>query len=129
MGLGRYLLIPATVWAALGAEESKLNRDGAFWVQTVSGTAAAAPGGRLRISTRGPMTVRGSAADQVQYTITKRIKASSESEARRRLTRFLVRAYQQGDMTTFTVAHAGDGWGSADVNVSAPRGFRDAVIE
>jgi DUF4097 and DUF4098 domain-containing protein YvlB len=129
MGLGRYLLIPAMVGAAFGVEESKLTREGAFWVQTVTGAAPAVPGGRLRISTRGPVTVRGSAADQVRYTITKRIKAGKESEARRRLSRFLVRAYQQGDTTIFTVAHAGDGWGSADVNVTAPRGFRDAVLE
>ena len=82
--------------ATLGAEESKLTRDGAFWVQTLTGTVPAAPGGRLRISTRGPVTVRGAAADEVQYTITKRIKAKSESEARRRLSRFLVRAYRRG---------------------------------
>jgi DUF4097 and DUF4098 domain-containing protein YvlB len=128
MGL-KYLYILLMMSAALGAEESKLTRDGAFWVQTVTGTAPAVPGGRLRISTRGPVTVRGTVADQVQYTITKRIKATNESEARRKLSRFLVRAYQQGDMTVFTVAHAGDQWGSADVNVSAPRNFRDAVLE
>jgi DUF4097 and DUF4098 domain-containing protein YvlB len=128
MGL-RWLLTLAMVSAALGAEESKLTRDGAYWVQTVTGVATAAPGGRLRISTRGPVTVRGSAADQVRYTITKRIKSTSESEARRRLSRFLVRAYQQGDTTNLTVAHAGDGWGSADMNVTAPRRFREAVLE
>src|SRR5207244_7883810 len=67
----------------LGAEESKLARDGSFWVQTITGSEAAVPGGRLRISTRGAATVRGGAEDQVRYTVTKRVKANSQAEARR----------------------------------------------
>ncbi len=119
----------AAAAAAFGAEESKLRREGDFWVQTVTGSEAAAAGGRLRISTRGPVTVRGGAQDQVRYTITKRVKARDEGEARRRLSRFLVRTYRQGDTTVFAVAHAGDAWGSADVNVTAPRGFREVALE
>ena len=119
----------AVAFAALGAEESKLAREGEFWVQTVTGSEAADTGGRLRISTRGPVSVRGAAQDQVRYTITKRVKAKNEAEARRRLARFLVRTYRQGDTTVFAVAHAGDAWGSADVNVTAPRGFRDVSLE
>jgi DUF4097 and DUF4098 domain-containing protein YvlB len=126
---GKYLLALAMVSAAFGAEESKLARDGAFWVQTVTGAAPASAGGRLRISTRGPVTMRGGAQDQIHYTITKRVKARSEAEAWRRLSRFEVRAYQQGDTAILTIAHAGDGWGSADVNVTAPRGLRAAVLE
>jgi hypothetical protein len=125
----KLLLAMAVVSAAFGAEESKLTRDGAFWVQTVTGTALASVGGKLRISTRGPVTMRGAAQDQIHYIITKRIKARSEAEAWRRLSLFEVRAYQQGDTTIFTVAHAGDGWGSADVNVTAPRGFHEAILE
>src|SRR5579859_5272549 len=119
----------AAATAAFGAEESKLAREGDFWVQTVTGSEAAAPGGRLRISTRGPVTVRGGVQDQVRYTITKRVKARDENEARRRLSRFLVRTYRQGDTNLFAVAHAGDAWGSADVNVTAPRGFREVSLE
>jgi len=119
----------AAVLVAFGAEESKLTREGEFWVQTVTGSEAADIGGRLRVSTRGPVTVRGAAQDHVQYTITKRVKAKNEAEARRRLSRFLVRTYRQGDTTIFAVAHAGDAWGSADVNVTAPRGFREVSLE
>lgn len=125
----KLLLALAAASAALGAGESRLTREGAFWVQTVSGALPAAPGGKLRISTRGPVTLRGAADDQVRYTIAKRIKAGSEAEARRRLSRFLVRAYQRGDLSVLTVAHAGDGWGSADLNVTAPRELREAALE
>ena len=128
MRLGSILAL-VTIAAALQAQESKLTRDGAFWVQKVTGSAPATPGGRLRISTRGPVTMRGGSVDQVEYTITKRIKAGSESEARRRLSRFMARAYQRGDTTFLTVAHAGDEWGSADISVTAPLGFREGAIE
>jgi hypothetical protein len=119
----------AAAFVALGAEESKLTREGEFWVQTVTGSEPADTGGRLHITTRGPVTVRGAAQDQVRYTITKRVKAKNEAEARRRLSRFLVRMHRQGDTTIFAVAHAGDTWGSADVKVTAPRGFREVTLE
>src|SRR5207249_7217845 len=100
---------------ALGAEESKLTRDGGFWVQTITGSEAAAPGGRLRVSTRGPVTVRGGVEDRIiRYTVTKRVKARSETEARRLLRQFLVNTHRQGDTYTLTVAHGGEGWRSAD---------------
>src|SRR5437763_8610534 len=122
-----HIIALAAAFVALGAEESKLTREGEFWVQTVTGSEAADAGGRLRITTRGPVTVRGAAQDQVLYTITKRVKAKNEEEARRRLSRFLVRMHRQGDTTIFAVAHAGDTWGSADVKVTAPRGSREVT--
>src|SRR5262249_50363410 len=125
----RSLIALAVAALAFGGEESKLTRDGDFWVQTITGSEFAAPGGRLRISTRGPVVVRGASEDQIRYTITKRVKAHSEAEARRRLARFLVRTYRQGDTTTLTIIHAGDAWGSSDVNVTAPRGSREAILE
>src|SRR6266849_3886392 len=68
---------------AFGGEESKLTRDGGFWVQTITGSEMAMPGGRLRVSTRGPVTVRGGDDRLIRFTITKRVKARSEVEARR----------------------------------------------
>lgn len=124
----KFLVALVAVSAAFSAEDLQLTRDGAFWVQTITGSEAA-PGGRLHVSTRGPVTVRGGAEEQVRYTVTKRVKAASEAEARRRLSRFLIRTYQQGDLTVFAVAHAGDGWGSADLSVMAPRGLRETLLE
>src|SRR5262245_35636314 len=112
-----------------GAEESKLTRDGAFWVQTITGSEVAAPGGRLRLSTRGPATVRGGEERQIRYTVTTRVKARSEGEARRLLRQFVVKTNRQGDMTILTIAHSGEGSGSADLQVTAPRGFRDVTLE
>ena len=119
----------AAASVALAAEESALTRQGDFWVQTITGSEAAARGGRLRVSTRGPVTVRGGADDQVLYTVTKRVKAKREAEARQLLRQFLVRAYRQGDITMIEVAHGGEGWGTADLNVTAPRSMRESFLE
>jgi len=124
--LAAALLLAAPMF---GAEESKLTRDGTFWVQTITGSETAAPGGRLRISTRGAVTLRGGAEGEVRYTVTKRVKAQSETEARRLLRQFLVRAYRQGDTNTLTIAHGGEGHGSADLSMTAPRGFREVLLE
>ena len=123
------LMALAIASAAMAAEESKLTREKGFWVQTVTGSETAAPGGKLRISARGAVTVRGGGDDQVRYTIVKRVKASSEKEAQRRLSRFLMRSDRQGDTTFLTVQHGGDGWGSADVNVLVPRDLRETIVE
>jgi hypothetical protein len=125
----RYLMAVAICSAALAAEESKLTQDKGFWVQTATGSETAAPAGRLKISVRGGVTVRGGSDDQVRYTIVKRVKASSEKEAQRRLSRFLMRSYRQGDTTFLTVQHGGDGWGSADVSIVAPRDLRETIVE
>src|SRR5712664_3260005 len=90
------------VGPAFGGEESKLTRDGGFWVQTITGTEAAAPGGRLRVSTSGSVTVRGGVEEQIRYTVTKRVKAGSEAEARRLLQQFLVSVHRQGDIHILT---------------------------
>src|SRR5438874_5467918 len=77
--------------------ETAITQEGAFWLQTVSGAEPASP--RLRISARGPVKVRGVAEDQVRYTLTKKVKAKNELEARRLFGRYLVKAYRQGDWT------------------------------
>jgi hypothetical protein len=113
----------------LGGEESKLTRDGGFWVQTITGFESAMPGGRLRVSTRGPVTVRGGEERYIRFTVTKRVKARSETEARRLLRQFLVNTQRQGDLHTITIVHGGEGWRSADLNLTVPRGLRDVLLE
>src|SRR5229473_539099 len=114
---------------AFGGEESKLTRDGGFWVQTITGSEMAMPGGRLRISTRGAITVRGGEDRVIRFTVTKRVKARSEVEARRLLRQFLVNTHRQGDLHTLTIVHGGEDWRSADLNLTAPRGFREVLLE
>src|SRR5215211_7507016 len=120
------IAIASTVWAA---EESKLTREGDFWVQTISGSEPAATGGRLRLTTNGPVSLRGGDDNQVQYTVNKRVKAKNERDARELLRQFLVKAYRQGDTTFIAVAHGSDGRGGADLKITAPRSLRESVVE
>jgi len=120
------LALASAVWAE---EESKLTRQGDFWVQTITGSEAVASGGRLRVSMQGSMTVRGVPEAQAQYTVTKRVKAKREEEARRILRQFVVRIRRQGDLTVMEIAHGGDGWNGADLKLNIPRGTREALLE
>ena len=120
------LALTSAVWAE---EESKLVRQGEFWVQTITGSEAVASGGRIRVSTQGSMTVRGVPEAQAQYTVTKRVKARREDEARRILRQFVVRIRRQGDVTVMEIAHGGDGWNGADLKLNIPRGTREAILE
>lgn len=115
--------IPAFAW------EETLTRDNGYWVQKVAGSEDAAPGGRLRLSTRGRVTVTGADdATAITYTFTKRVKARNEAEARKKFGSFVVKSQRQGDLTVIAVQHAGDS-GIVDMLVSAPRSLRDVQIE
>ncbi|HTM47154.1 MAG TPA: hypothetical protein VL285_00630 [Bryobacteraceae bacterium] len=113
----------------LAGEEARLARDGAFWVQTVTGAENLSSSGRLKVSTRGAVTVRGGPEGRVQYTVTKRVKARSESQARLLLRQFQVNAVRQGDMLLLAVAHGGEGWRAAELHVTAPRGTPLVMLE
>src|SRR5262249_4900406 len=124
IGVGLLVVAPA-----FGGDESKLTRDGAFWIQTITGSEMAMPAGRLPGSTPGPVTVRGADDRSIRFTVTKRVKARSEAEARRLLRQFLVNTQRQGDLHTLTIVHGGEDWRSADLNVIAPRGLREVLLE
>ena len=116
------------VWAQADAP---VTRDGRYWVQTVEGPLPAAPGGRLRITSMGSITVHGSADSQGRYVARKRVRAGSEVEARRLLQRASVRASRQGITAVLVVddpqcGHCGF---SASLDVTAPRQTDETVLE
>ena len=113
----------------LCAQETTFTRQGPFWVQTTTGSDVAVTRGRLRVSTQGPVTVRGGAENQVQYTVTRRVKARSESDARRLLREVAAKSYRQGDMNGITIALGGERQGDAELNVTVPRSFRESIVE
>jgi DUF4097 and DUF4098 domain-containing protein YvlB len=132
MRYGLVLVSIAALYAqdsTLYAQDSTLIREGEFWIQTTTGIELTPPGARLRISTRGSVTVRGGAEDQIKFTVVKRVKARREAEARELLRQFLVKSYRQGDLTGLTVVHGGDGWGGADLHVTVPRSAREAFLD
>ncbi|MGH9658703.1 MAG: hypothetical protein ACRD96_09175 [Bryobacteraceae bacterium] len=115
--------------ASLSAWEEKLTREGAYWVQTVTGSEAVSPGGRLRITTRGMVAVKGGEGAQVRYTFAKKVRARSEKEARALLGGFVVQSHRAGNLTTVGVQHASESADSAEMQVEAPRGVREVFVE
>jgi len=106
-------------------------RDGRYWVQTVEGLLPAAPGGRLRVTSVGSISVRGSAEGQARYVAKKRVRAGSEAEARRLLDRVAVRASRQGTTAVLIVddPHCGHCGFSASLDITAPRPTDETVLE
>ena len=105
-----------------------LTHDGQFWVQTASGTFSAASAGRLRITASGNVILRGDSGDRVVYTLSRRMHAHSEHEARALLRGFEVRTTTKGDWMYLTVTSPQLKTVSADVSITVPRSMREALI-
>lgn len=126
--------VPFTVAAAClvhdGAAQpsGSLRHDGQFWVQTASGTFSAANANRVRITASGNVTLRGASNDRVVYTLTRRMHAHSEQEAKALLRGFEVRTTTRGDWMYLTVRSPQLKTVSADVSITVPRAMREAWI-
>ena len=86
------------------AQEAPIRREGTHWVQVLTGSIAAPPDCRLKIETRGPVTLRGRSADQITYTIRKRVRARNEAEARALLNAARIRTSAREGLATITLA-------------------------
>ncbi len=67
------------------AGDPGLHREGAFWVWTETGSQPAPASNAIRITASGNVKVTGAAEDRIVYTVTRRVRARDESEARRLL--------------------------------------------
>lgn len=130
--LRNYLRRGLAAFAIIGqalAVESKISRSGAVWSQTIAAEESVPPAGKLKISAQGSISVGGDGGSSIRYEVTKTVKAGTEAEARRLLSRFLLKVDRQGDTTYIRLAHGADGSGSAMLRVLAPRGLREAILQ
>src|SRR5580765_7233878 len=74
------LLMATAVVAA--AQESPVVREGAYWVGSIGDSFGIAPQARLQVNTRGNVTVRRVAGDEVTYRVRQRVRAANEDQAR-----------------------------------------------
>lgn len=118
--------VAAVTGMCLAGAQPGPKRQGAFWVEAVTGSEAVPPSGRLKVITRGPVTLAGADTGAVEYTLTKKVKARNEAAARRLLEQFVLKASRSGDMTTLTVAN---GNGLAELLIRAPRSLSWSGIE
>lgn len=99
----RVLWLAAGILAVWAQQPSSVTREGRYWVQTESGSAPMTKTGRLRVSTRGEVSLRGEDRGDIAYALKKRVKAESEAAARDLLRKLRLDAVRQGDATEITL--------------------------
>ncbi len=119
--------IAALVLAAvpLSAGQVGLHREGDYWVQTSTVSEAAGDAEMLKVNTIGNVTVRGGGRGTVDFTVTRKVRARNEADAREALQESGVSLTRQGRYVRLVV---GDEAGPADLQVSVPRGLRAIVV-
>jgi len=119
----------AIAGACLAQTDSRILREGKYWVETSSGKATAADIKQLRVSARGALTVQGENRRDIGYVLKKRAKAANEAAARLLLDRISVKTSFTGGVAVMEVAPA-SGWEpSADVQLSVPEYLREVALE
>jgi DUF4097 and DUF4098 domain-containing protein YvlB len=126
MRLLPYTILVTSVLGVALAGEPVLTREGKYWVEVRSGSEPMAPTSKLRLTSRGPVTVNGASAPELSYSLKIRVKAPNEAEARQLTRRFAVHVARQGANAVFLVVQRGDGM--ADLQVKTPRTAPDTTI-
>src|SRR5438552_5430789 len=82
--------------AVLAAQNGKISKQGREWVEEITGSMASCP--RMKVETPGgQVEVRGGSGSEITYRVVKRVRASSEEEARRKLGQAAFRAKRSND--------------------------------
>jgi len=116
-----------TVTAAF-AQQSTLTREGSYWVESVTGYAMAPPPVQLKVVARGNVKLEGDGGNQVVYTLTRRVQAGSEADARRLLARTVFQTRTLGGWV-YLEYQAPDNRVIPELAVRAPGQLRRASIE
>ena len=100
--IGIALVVPAIL--AL-AQDAPIRKEGAHWVQVLTGSITAPADCKLKIENRGPITVQGQpSTDRISYTIKKRVRAKNEAQARALLKAASVRVLSRGPAASIILA-------------------------
>src|ERR1039457_6582885 len=119
------ILVSGFLSLALAAEPA-LTREGKYWVEVRSGSEPMAPSTRLRITSRGAVTLNGMPRPELSYELKIRVKASSVAEARLPVNRLGGHIAQQGGNAMSRVV--GRGGVGGDLQVAAPRAAPETTI-
>lgn len=109
--------------------EGTFGREGAYWVRTIRGTAACQPNGRLQINARGRVVVQGAAVDKLEYSITQRVKARNEQDARRLMGGVGISTRPRGEQVTITLTTVEQPAVTSEITIKAPRGLKETSVE
>ena len=116
-------VLSSTVFSA--SPVPTLHRDGKYWVESIQGSEPAIPGGRLRVTTTGNVVWRGQAGGDIRYTLTRRVQARSETEARSLLKASNL-VHSRSGRTVHLIAPSLVG--NSDLRISGPRGLHHLFL-
>lgn len=119
------LWAPATI--ALLAQ-APVAREGSYWVQVVTGRAATTKSGRLQLSTRGDVSLRGEPRPDIAWWMKKRVMARSEQEARQLLEGLRLEAERRGNLSVLSVRLPANAGADAQLRLQVPQSLRDVHI-
>ncbi len=117
--------LAALAHGLLLAAPPALRHDGAFWVETTTGSEAVGEGDQIKITCLGNVTVRGSDHPEVAYTMIRRVRARDEAHAREQLEDAGVVLARQGRFLRLAVD---DSAGPVELQVAVPRGLRAVLV-
>jgi len=119
-------LAQAFALAALAQTSSGPAREGGYWVDTITGSAAA--GESVRVVTAGAVHIQGEQRGDIVYSLKRRVKARDEASARAQLDAIAVKAVREGARMVLEVTGP-DPRAAADLHVRVPRKLREAAVE
>jgi DUF4097 and DUF4098 domain-containing protein YvlB len=117
----------AVLMASLLAQDTQMTHEGNSWVLTETGTATGAQ--VVKISTRGPVVVRGSQGDQIQYKLIKRVRAREKNDAGKMLGSTLFSTSLRGHTVTLVVAPSIRTNVTTQLEVTMPRGISAVLVD
>lgn len=127
MGLRVFFTVLAALLAY--AQDGPVRREGTHWVQVVTGSIPVPPDCRVKVDTRGPVTLHGMAGDRVTYTVKKRVRARTETEARALLTAAKIRASSRNGLATITLSQRPRQVVSADMQLTSRPDVQLVTVE
>ena len=122
-------LLTASVASAVAqVKEGPIERHRGYWTQELSGSIPAPI--RLTISATGDVRVRGANVDRVSFRVVRKVKASSEEEARRIFERGALQMSRRGPAATLNLDDPACGRCAffAEIEVETPHTLREAVL-
>jgi len=122
------VLVAGLAWSAWAQDDSRVTREGAYWVATIHGEIARSPIQELRVDTVGNVVLRGDGGNRAVYTLTLRVRASDQKDAQPLLGQFEVKKRTEGERAYFTVRRERSSPAEAELSLSIPRGLRQVWV-
>lgn len=122
-------VLAAAAFSCAAQTEPGMVREGAYWVQTVTGTAAVSSSGILRVSTRGPVSLQGEAREDIAYELKKRARVGAEAAAHTLLEKISLTRGKRGSDLLLEVSLPPVWTASATLRLRVPRDLRQTILQ